>query len=202
MGKCIQALLESSDQASYIGPVFDQNHQINEGALNTADVIIDFSTPKATQAILAHSRKPVLIGTTGHSESFSAKHPIPVLYAPNTSLGIHLVKRLLTHIGGSLKGADISIVETHHNQKKDKPSGTALSLKQTLSDSGLHADVHSVRGGGVFGEHDVRICWQNESISINHQAFSRNLFASGAIHAALWLANQKPGFYTMEDVFA
>lgn len=198
-------------------------------ALKKADVIIDFSSISGNGALLktltSHKAKTVLIGTTGLTEKtlekwadLAKKNLHRVLFAPNTSIGIYL---LMTEIGRFANilvpaGFDIEIVETHHNRKKDAPSGTALLLaksiqkefpnyKVTTSHEALRQPksigVHAVRGGGVFGEHEVRFISEHEEITVSHRAFSRALFAHGALNLAEKIHVRKaPGFVTLNSL--
>lgn len=196
-----------------------------------ADVLIDFSNAAITNDLLAYciNRKlPVVICTTGHSpeqlESIkAASHKIPVFRSGNMSIGINLILELLRQCANVLgTDYDVEIVEAHHNQKLDAPSGTALMLAQAVSEALLYDPVytydrhtrrqtrpaheigiHSVRGGTIVGEHQVMFCGRDEVIEIKHTALSREVFAAGAVSAATFLANQtQPGLYQMRDVIA
>lgn len=205
MGQALQRLMEASAEVTYVGSVFDAQHRLCVDVCEQADVIIDFATPEATQVLLQQVAKPILIGTTGHALPLQSTLGIPILYAPNTSPGIQLLRQALVAIAPYLDDADIEIVETHHKHKRDKPSGTALSLKATLEQlthNRVPITIHALRGGGASGEHEVRFYWGEESLCLTHRSFSRDVYAKGAIKLALWLAKQKPGYYTMEDVFA
>lgn len=205
MGQALQRLIKESTEAYYVGSAFDDEHRLCVDVCKQADVIIDFATPEATQVLLHQVSKPLLIGTTGHVRPLQSPLGIPILYAPNTSPGIQLLRQALSVMAPNLEDADIEIVETHHRHKRDKPSGTALSLKSTLEQlthNRVPITIHALRGGGVSGEHEVRFYWSEESLCLMHRSFSRDVYARGAIKLALWLAKQKPGYYTMEDVFA
>lgn len=186
------------------------------------DVIIDFSSPKATasltKALAASQNKTVLVGTTGIDAKqklalFNAakKGRHKLLLAGNTSLGIATMAKLSRLAVASLcpAGFDIEIIETHHKLKVDAPSGTALFLAKVLQKAepklkviferkGKRTEntvcIHAVRGGGVVGEHSIRFISDSEEIEISHRAFSRILFAKGALHLALEIEkNLKPG---------
>lgn len=173
------------------------------------DVVIDFSSPALFRQSLgwckAHKR-PLISGTTGisvadHALIDEAAKTIPVLWAPNMSLGIAVLNRALS-LMNTIAGWDFQIEEIHHNQKKDKPSGTALLLQNTLSKSigkELPA-IHATRGGGIFGEHTVLAMSQEEMLTFKHQALNRAVFARGAILAAGWIAKKSAGKYSIEDV--
>jgi len=166
----------------------------------------------------------IVIGTTGLSRAdlsqwrtVAADHHLRLLFAPNTSVGILLSVKAALLAAGPLSrlGFDIEIVETHHRLKKDAPSGTAKFLADTIAEGvgGLEVitnrsdarktgelGVHAIRGGGVFGEHTIRMIGDSEEIAITHRAFSRGLFAQGALVLGRWLLRQPPGAYGILDV--
>lgn len=196
-----------------------------------ADVVIDFSNPASTSHLLEYciqNRTPVVICTTGHSpeqlaQIGAAAGKIPVFRSGNMSIGINLMLDLLKKCASVLgDGYDVEIVEAHHNQKLDAPSGTALMLADAVS-SALPYDaqyeydrherrekrppheigIHSIRGGTIVGEHSVLFCGRDEVIEIKHSAHSREVFAVGAVDAAAFLAAQTaPGLYDMSHVIA
>lgn len=196
-----------------------------------ADVVIDFSNPASTEHLLEYcikNRTPVVICTTGHSpeqlaQIGAAAAKIPVFRSGNMSIGINLLMDLLKKCASVLgDGFDVEIVEAHHNQKLDAPSGTALMLADAVS-SALPYDakyeydrharrekrppheigIHSIRGGTIVGEHSVMFCGRDEVIEIKHSAHSREVFAVGAVDAAAFLAGQTaPGLYDMSHVIA
>jgi 4-hydroxy-tetrahydrodipicolinate reductase len=199
-------------------------------ALDKADVAIDFSQPQATRANLTvcrANRKPLLIGTTGFPPDLNpqfdaAATEIPLLVAPNTSVGVTLLTELVRIAAQSLPADfDIEILETHHRMKKDSPSGTALSLGRAAAQGrGLPDDAVTkaataagrsgerkqgdlgfavLRGGDVVGDHTVLFAGTGEQISLSHRATDRAVFARGALRAALWLASQPAGRYFMRD---
>ena len=125
---------------------------------------------------------------------------IPVLFAPNTSLGIVVLRKLIVLAAEALgPDYDINILDVHHRHKKDSPSGTALMLKESF-ESSRYVECTSLRAGGIFGDHSVTFAGENEVLKIEHRALNRGLFAQGALQAAMWLHGKKPGLYTMEDV--
>ena len=178
-------------------------------ALPRAQVVIDFSTGEATRENLRAcraARKPLLIGATGfaaglESEFAAAAHDIPLLIAPNTSLGVTLLIELVRIAARALPGFDIGITETHHREKRDAPSGTALSLAAAIRE-GREGEIpiSSVREGEVVGEHTVRFAGAAEELHLTHRALERGIFARGALAAGLWLASQPAGRYGMRDV--
>lgn len=199
-------------------------------ASKQADVLIDFTQPQATLAHIAAARAsgtPIVIGTTGLSADDEAKlkdaaQDIPVVYCANTSVGVTLLGRVVEQVARQLgTDWDIEIVETHHNQKVDAPSGTALALGHAAAagrgvalddvrDSGRdgvtgkrkEGDIGFavLRGGDVAGEHSVVFYGEQERVEITHSATSRVIFAKGALRAARFAAKQKPGLYSMQDV--
>jgi 4-hydroxy-tetrahydrodipicolinate reductase len=195
-----------------------------------SDVLIDFSTPDALEAHLeaaVAAKTPIVIGTTGLEERHhwlidAAASEIAVLQTGNTSLGVtmlaHLVRDAAARLGDDW---DIEIVETHHRDKVDAPSGTALLLSEAAAEgrgialaesSQRGRDGHtgartrgdigfaSLRGGTVAGDHSVALLGDGERLILSHVAESRDIFARGALRAAAWLAAQKPGRYAMNDV--
>jgi 4-hydroxy-tetrahydrodipicolinate reductase len=192
-----------------------------------ADCIIDFSVPSAVPGLLAIAARqhlPVVSGTTnldgaGRQALEKAAESIPVLWAPNMSLGIQVLAELVTHALRRLgSGYDPEIVEIHHRRKLDSPSGTAGRLADAVRSArsdvedvhgrvgevGLRSDhemgLHAVRGGDVVGDHTVYLLGPGERLELTHRATSRELFAHGALRAARFVAKHPPGLYTMADV--
>ncbi len=182
-------------------------------ALQDADVALDFSHPAATRANLAACRaahKPLLIGTTALEGGLEAAlaataREIAVLTAPNTSIAVALLMELVRLAAHSLPAAfDIDIIEQHHRGKRDAPSGTALALRAAATAGrGLSPEreiaIASLRAGDLPGEHTVLFSGPGEQLTLGHRASDRAIFARGALTAALWLASQPPGHYTMQD---
>ena len=201
-----------------------------EEAFRDANLIIDFTIPKCTFQVLkiaSKLKKRVVIGTTGFSKKeenlikrFSRK--IPILKAGNMSLGINLLMYLTEIASNSLGNNFLSkIFEVHHKHKKDYPSGTALMLgkgiavgknknfynligKKYLNKKsfpyGKKINFNSLRKGEIIGEHEVKFSSGKEIITLNHEAFDRALYSEGALTAAKWLINKKPGLYSMRDL--
>lgn len=196
-------------------------------------VIIDFTAPEVSLAnarIAAAHGNPIVIGTTGFSEEektelASLAEKIPVLWAPNMSVGINTLLKILPMLVQSLGAKyDLEMVELHHNKKKDSPSGTALILAECLAEArnwvlsdvaNYHREgiigerpqeeigVQTVRGGDVVGVHTVYCMGPGERIEVTHQAHSRENFAAGALRAALWLSHKNAGkLYAMTDVLS
>jgi len=198
-------------------------------AIAAADVVVDFSNARATAANLAACRaahKALLIGTTGftaelHAQFDSTAREIPLLVAPNTSVGVTLLIELVAQAARALPPSfDIEVIEAHHHTKRDAPSGTALALGnaaavarrgQTLTPKELEASRGGlrregdigfavVRGGDIVGEHTVLFAGTGERVSLSHSATDRAIFARGALQAASWLHAQPPGRYFMRDI--
>jgi 4-hydroxy-tetrahydrodipicolinate reductase len=198
-------------------------------ALSQADVAIDFSDPRATQSNLTAcrlARKPLLIGTTGFAADLAAAFDaaakdIPLLVAPNTSVGVTLLIELVRQAARALPAQfDIEIVEAHHRMKRDAPSGTALALGQAAADGrnqpfdkpgaavrtggtarqGGEIGFAVVRGGDIVGEHAVLFAGIGENLTLSHRVTDRAIFARGALQAAAWLVSQSPGRYFMRDL--
>lgn len=205
-------------------PVFSSPSKISIDA----DVIIDFSLPVAVDNILKFAlgkNMPIVIATTGLSEKQTqnineASIKIPVFHSANMSLGVNLICELAqkaTEILGN--SFDIEIVEAHHNQKIDSPSGTALMIADSINgvkDDSMKYEfdrhskrakrtqneigIHSVRGGTIVGEHEIIFAGDDEVIKISHSAASKQIFATGSINAAMFLTKCKPGLYSMKDM--
>ena len=200
------------DSSSLVGKPLNEklNFTSNlEEGISACDCVIDFSTPiNSVQVVsVADSRnKPILIGTTGlegalleRVKGHSGK--IPICVAPNTSLGIFVLKKLARQTA-ELLGADfdIHVSETHHSQKKDAPSGTAKLLESSLLEVKKGVTTSSIRGGDIIGEHTVHFFGQGEKLELTHKATNRSLFARGAVFIAQKLAEMPPGFYGIDDV--
>jgi 4-hydroxy-tetrahydrodipicolinate reductase len=239
MGKEITDVIKNDENAELAGIIEREGHpdinkpccdlilQSDIGKISSpADCIIDFSSVEGTGKTVefAISKKiPAVIGTTGFSEvqsefiKDSSKH-IPLLVSPNMSVGVNCLY-MLTELASRLLGKEYSreIIEIHHVNKKDAPSGTALKLAEIISRDksssivcGRHGHtgkrkeeeigIHAVRGGDVVGEHTVLFLSRNDRIELTHRAGSRRIFAEGAVIAAHWLVGKENGLYTMRDV--
>lgn len=163
------------------------------------DVLIDVSSHQALLENLS-ARKPIVIGTTGHPNLIpleeAAKH-FPIFYAANFSLGIALMNKLAAQISRYFP-SDVDLIETHHSEKKDSPSGTALHLVKNFS----NARIHSIRSGKIIGEHTLIFNNAEERLTLSHQAHSRDAFARGALAAARFLIGKPPGLYGMDNLFS
>ena len=199
-------------------------------AVKAADVVIDFSfhenVPATVKLAAAHG-KGVVIGTTGLSPEEraavdQAAKVIPIVWAPNMSLGVNLLFALVEQAAKALGVEyDVEITEAHHKFKKDAPSGTALRLgekvakgrQQNFRDVAIYGreglggerpkgqiGIHAIRAADIIGDHTVLFATEGERVEISHRATSRDAFAKGALHASGWLAGRKPGLYDMQDV--
>jgi 4-hydroxy-tetrahydrodipicolinate reductase len=191
MGKSITALIEND-------PAFSLTNN-----LALADVAVDVSAPSALPGLLQlclEAKKPLVIGTTGYNEEEkkmieAASQQIPLLYAPNFSFGMALLKNMVSELVKKIgNDADIKIVEEHHANKKDTPSGSALALAQIV---GKQVPIDSKRSGDTIGDHTVIFDLGEERLELKHSATSRAVFAQGALRAALFLKTQPPGYYTL-----
>ncbi len=192
-----------------------------------ADVIVDFSHHSALPSLLAYAKAtktPLVVATTGHSEDEldmmrEAAQEVAVFFSGNFSIGINLIINLAKQAAKTLGlDFDVEIIEKHHNKKLDAPSGTALMLANAISEERDNTEyvydrhstraartpeeigIHSVRGGTIVGEHEVIFAGKNEVVSISHSAASREIFATGALRAAAYLAGKDTGMYNMSDL--
>jgi 4-hydroxy-tetrahydrodipicolinate reductase len=236
MGRAIAGLVKNEADAVIIAG-FDINGEQNsdfpvytspDDFSGEVDIIIDFSHPSSTPGLLKFAVKhkiPIVVATTGLSSEIverikAASCSIPVFYSANMSLGINLLIDLVKRAAMVLQDDfDIEIIERHHNQKLDAPSGTALAIADSLSDvlsyqpeyvydrhsqrkkrGKTEIGIHAVRGGTITGDHDVVFAGNNEIIEVKHCATSREVFAEGAVKAAKFLYNKKAGMYSMNDL--
>ncbi len=221
---CVIAGVDLLDLGDNKFPVYSNTDEIKEDV----HVIIDFSLPQATMNILEYASKkhiPIVIATTGFSDADEQKiieysKNIPIFKSANMSLGINLMIKLLEQTAKTLKDDyDIEIVEKHHKNKIDSPSGTALMLADSIKnalDSDIYYEynrqakrekrnnneigIHSIRGGNIVGNHSVMFIGENESLEITHNITSRSIFAQGAIKATQYVMYKENGMYNMKDL--
>lgn len=238
MGRVITACVAERDDCQIAGgidlntqqlagyPVFDCPEHVDV----KADVIIDFSHPSVVSPLLEYAKAnkiPAVIATTGLSEEQTAAlkaaaAEIPIFFSANMSIGVSLLLELAKTATRVLGPAfDIEIVEMHHNQKLDAPSGTALMLADGISEEAgraMHYEydrhakrskrekseigIHAVRGGTIVGEHEILFAGHDEIIKLSHSARSKEIFAAGSINAAVYLHTKGPGLYSMADLVA
>jgi 4-hydroxy-tetrahydrodipicolinate reductase len=199
-----------------------------EDLIEGTDVVIDFSTPEGTEKAVSQCAKygkHLIVGTTGLNERQlkllkDASEDIIVVHSNNFSLGVNLLFHFVEYMTQKLASLpfDIEIIESHHRFKKDSPSGTAKTLLQIIQSNlpeepsvvygregfqdsrDLQIGVHSIRGGGIIGIHEVQFLGQAETLSIKHQALSREVFADGVLYCLDRLEALSPGYYTMKDI--
>ena len=232
MGTCVAETVSPPDKivcgidsspkpASF--PVYESLSDVRE----RADVLIDFSSPNGLEerlAFCAKKRLPAVLACTGFSAKdeavieYYARH-ITIFKSENFSIGVNLLTFLAKITAETCKGYDAEIIEKHHNQKKDAPSGTALLLAKSINEGfggtkklifGRHGTdekrasdeigIHSVRGGAIVGEHEIIFADGDEIITLSHSALSRKVFAAGALKAAAWSLNRPAGIYGMNDM--
>ena len=207
-------------------PVTDANDIENILKKSKPDVLIDFTIAQAAvKNVTACARNKVnlVVGTTGFTkeqrsmmDKVISENSISAVITPNFSIGVNVFWGLLAEAAKRLGDYDIEIIEAHHNQKKDAPSGTAVKAAEVISNTlggkelvyGRHGlaprhkeiGIHAVRGGDIVGDHTVLFAGDGERIEIKHQAHSRQAFAKGAVTAALWVSKAQPGIYEMADV--
>ena len=235
MGKAITACVDNRNDCEIVAgidlateecnfPIFKSFNDINVDA----DVIIDFSHPSVLNDLLAFAKEkkiPAVIATTGLNDEQiedikNASKVVPLFFSANMSIGVSLVSELAKKAAKVLQGSfDIEIVEAHHNQKIDAPSGTALMLADSISEAldekpiyefDRHSKrmkrtkneigIHAVRGGTIVGEHEIIFAGPDEVIKISHSAYSKQLFANGSVNAGLFLVGKEPRFYSMKDL--
>ncbi len=228
MGRALIRAVKLNPNVSQ-GPILNRGDDINL-VLKDFDVLIDFTQPEATLKALSicqSAGKAMVIGTTGFSDDVlkeidQASSDIPIVFAPNMSVGVNLTLKLL-ETTAKVIGTDsnIEIVEAHHRHKVDAPSGTALKMGEVIANT-LGRDLSecavygregteeprdrqtigfsSIRGGDVVGEHTVTFFMEGERVEISHKASSRMTYANGAIKACQWLTNKANGLYSMQDV--
>lgn len=226
MGQAVAAAAKEMGIA--VGASVDVGDDIAAG-IAQGDAVIDFSSHAATRALLelaVAKKKPVVLGTTGHSlaekkELLALAAKVPCVWAGNFSVGVNLLFAL-TRRAAAVLGSDYDaeVIEMHHRFKKDAPSGTAARLLEIiLEERKLEANalrhgregitgerkptevgVHALRGGDVVGDHTVMFAALGERVELTHKASDRGIFARGALRAAQWVVTQKPGVYDMQDV--
>ena len=228
MGEALIRLAKQNPQLEFVAGI-DKGDDILS-VIDKCDAIIEFAhhslSPDLAKVAVKHN-KALVIGTTGHTAEeraaiAEAGKQIPVVFAPNFSIGVNLLF-FLTQLAAETLGEDYDqeVVEMHHKHKLDAPSGTARRLGEILAEAGggtyedltvhgRHGDVgarpkkiigmHALRGGDVVGDHTVHFATNGERVELTHRASSRDTFATGALRAAQWLRTQQPGLYSMQDV--
>lgn len=234
MGKVLAQMADEKEDINLIGVVeplkgetleaLDKEVKNTFNSGKTIDVVIDFSHPANLDMLCDYCLKhecAAVIATTGLEEEHLTKirtlaEKVPVVFSANYSLGINVMKRVISEITPILEDSfDIEIVEMHHNKKLDSPSGTAKMLldaadgegrydhvygREGMRKRGHEIGIHTLRGGTVAGEHTVIYAGEDEIIEIKHRAGSKKIFAAGALKAAAFASKAEIGYYTMEDV--
>ena len=226
MGMLVRASVEADEAFELVGQVgIEDVDALDAGDVPAADLVIDFTNREMLPHLAAYLRRSpaaLVSGTTGFDEADQAvldelSAEMPVMWSANFSLGIAVLKRLVAEAAQALEGFDVEIVETHHNQKVDAPSGTAKLLLEAVDPEGSCSVVsgrdgivgarpqreigmHALRGGTVAGTHEVHFFGTDEEVCITHRAASRQIFVNGAVAAAKRLAGQEPGRYSFEQL--
>ncbi|HOG62356.1 MAG TPA: dihydrodipicolinate reductase C-terminal domain-containing protein [Sedimentibacter sp.] len=211
MGRVLQEEIKTYDNINLIGSLSPRSGRFGQDIDGMPDVVIDFSNTANIDFLIEYATKnkcALLICTTGFSDEDKAKikeagKAIPVLLSSNTSLGINVFRKILKSISAELSTFDINIVEKHHTKKIDAPSGTAKTLSEDIKNATgrEHVEISAIRAGTIPGEHTVIFSGVDEILEIKHTAFSKKIFARGAINLAMKLSSKSPGYYLMEDFF-
>ncbi|WP_341787073.1 4-hydroxy-tetrahydrodipicolinate reductase [Rickettsia endosymbiont of Cantharis rufa] len=226
-GKMGKAIIEKIDKFKNcnISAKFNSINNLDDldNVCKNSDVIIDFSTPEILEKLINYALKhntKLVIGTTGlQPQHFKllekAAQTLPILYSANMSIGANLLSYLAREATKILDDYDVEILETHHRNKKDSPSGTAIMLAETIvSEKGLdiifnrgnrprkkeEVGISSLRGGNIHGTHEVSFLGDDEIITLGHEALNKNSFAIGAIKAAIWLQDKPSALYSIQDI--
>lgn len=238
MGKKVKAALScESDMRAFCGvdinedfsdssfPVFCNIEKVSE-KVGKPDVIIDFSSRLSLEQLLPYAEKngvPAVLCATGYTEedkkaAIKASEKVALFRSANMSVGVNVLVKLVKQAAKALAGFDVEIIEKHHNQKVDAPSGTAVMIADEIKNvlpekfcvygrNGIvgkrdknEIGIHAVRGGNIVGEHDVLFAGENEVLTLSHSASDRALFADGAVRAARFIAGKSRGLYDMNDL--
>lgn len=226
MGALVRASVEADEAFDFVGQVgIEDVSALDAGEVPAAELVIDFTNRAMLPHLAAYleSNPAALVsGTTGlDADDFALldrlAERMPVMWSANYSLGVAVLRRLAAEAAKALEGFDIEIVETHHNQKVDAPSGTAKLLLSAVDPEGAcdvvsgrdgfvgarpqrEIGMHALRGGTVAGTHEVHFFGSDEEVCLTHRATSRQIFVNGAVAAAKRLAGQEPGRYTFEEL--
>ncbi len=202
-GRMGKEIIETFEEAGHLAVLrLDLDGEKIEG---TPDVMIDFSRPEALDKTLGACERygcPLVIGTTALGEKDMKRlkalsEKVPIVQSYNFSIGINVMLGMLEEFSSMMSDWDAEIIETHHNLKKDKPSGTAIMMKKAVK---RDIPAHSLRIGGVPGDHSVVFANEGEILEISHRAISRKVFAIGALRAVNWIVGKKPGLYAFGEV--
>ena len=233
MGREIERILTERGHEAALIIDTDNAHELDAAHLAGIDVALEFTTPETAYRNIRTCIEcgvAAVSGTTGwterlhEAEALCRQHGGAFFYASNYSIGVNVffeVNRKLAELMNRFGAYDVTVEETHHTQKKDAPSGTALMLADAINeenDGAYHyvydrsavrqkrnpkeIGISAVRGGSIVGDHEVLFCGPDEVITLRHTAYSRNIFANGAINAAVYLAKKEPGLYNMSNMIA
>ena len=209
MGKALCENIKNSTNFSLLYGIDKDNSDLYNRITLKPDVIIDFSTPKATFLALDYAIKnlvPIVIATTGFSFEEESKikefsEAIPIFKSSNMSYCMNIFSNIVSSFAKRLGNFDIEIIEKHHRNKVDAPSGTALMIADNINKvCNSKISFSSIRGGNLVGEHTVLFLGENESIGLTHTAYSRNIYVEGALKAAEFIVAKKNGLYCMKDI--
>lgn len=207
MGRALVACAKADPELKLVGEI-DLGDDLSK-VIASCDAIVDFSVRETAESVVrlaAQHKKALIIGTTGHSDAEKQAlremmKAIPCVWTGNYSTGVNTLFWLCGKVAGIVPQWDCEIVETHHTAKKDAPSGTAKGLQEAIRKvTGKVPAAHAMRIGDVVGDHTVTFGAPGERIELTHRAGSREIFARGALRAAKWVVQQKPGLYDMQDV--
>ena len=228
MGRAFSNYIKNIDDYNLLYSIDKDNSYLLNTITYKPDVIVDFSTPSSTISCLNYAVEnliPTVIATTGFSENDENKinefaEVIPIFKSSNLSYGINIMTNLAVLVSQKYDDIDIEIIEKHHRNKKDSPSGTAIMIadkincksknkykyvfnKKSLSNtqkSYNEIGFSSIRGGNLVGEHTIMFIGSDETIEITHKAYSRNIYIEGALKASKFIINQKNGLFSMDDL--
>ncbi len=210
LGARIAALAQGDPRLSIVAS-HDRANPLFLPKDSAISAVIEVSSDEGARSALANAERggaAILVGTTGLSKTTleaaeRAAKKVPVMVAPNLSRGVAILRRLVRALADVDAAWDFDLLERHHRGKRDAPSGTAIMLADLVRETGgadrLAGRIHSVRAGGIVGEHELRLSTVDEEILVSHRALDRDVFARGAIEAICWLVGQAPGMHAFEN---
>jgi len=211
MGKVLMEEMKTYENIKYIGSLSPRKGDKGQNITEKPDIVIDFSNTANLDFLLEYSvnnKCALLICTTGFEDKDKEKikkasEHIPIMLSSNTSFGINALRKIVKDISSYLKNYSIDIIEKHHNKKIDAPSGTARTLLEDIIETAGRKDVntYSIRAGNIPGEHSVVFYGEDEVLEIKHIAYSKKIYALGALDLALKLYVKEPGYYLTENFF-
>ncbi|NLJ58300.1 MAG: 4-hydroxy-tetrahydrodipicolinate reductase [Tissierellia bacterium] len=210
MGKVLQEEIKTYENINLIGSLSPRNKNYGQNIVEKPSIVIDFSNTENLDFLLEYAvekKCALLICTTGFNDEQKNKiketgNLIPIMLCSNTSIGINVFRKILKTISEELKDFDIDLVERYHNKKKDALSGTTNTMAEDIvKATGRDVKTHALRAGTIAGEHTVIFSGVDETLEIKHTAFSKKIFARGAIDLAMKLYKKEAGYYLTEDFF-